>query len=90
MSSIVRQVTTWGPVPGQNAMAANGASPLELSLTLVAAVVECLAFGTASITQGSQSKEGVATLYTEYQVAVIKGYCGLHDTAAIPVIWTLF
>ena len=53
-------------------------------------VIECLVSGTASITQGSQSKEGVAMLYTYYQVAVIKGYCGLHDIAAILVIWALF
>jgi hypothetical protein len=56
----------------------------------MAQVVERLAAGTTAITQQPQQKDGTATMYTEYQVAVIKGYCGLRDTAAIPVIWALF
>ncbi len=29
-------------------------------------------------------------MYTNYQVAVIKGFCGLRETNVIPVIWVLF
>jgi len=67
-----------------------GPSPLEASLTKMAQVVERLAAGTTSITHPAQPKEGTATVYTKYQVAVIKGYCGLRDTGAIPTIWALF
>jgi hypothetical protein len=34
--------------------------------------------------------EAAPSLYTEYQVAVIKGHCGMRETASIPVIWALF
>jgi hypothetical protein len=54
------------------------------------AVMEQLASGTTAITQTPQQKEETATLYTKYQVAVIKGYCGLRDMAAIPIIWARF
>jgi hypothetical protein len=56
----------------------------------VAQVVERLATGTAAAATAAPQKETTATVYTEYQVAVIKGYCGLRDTGAIPVIWALF
>lgn len=46
--------------------------------------------GTTANSQAAQQMEAATTLYTDYQVAVIKGYCGLRETAAIPVIWALF
>jgi hypothetical protein len=67
-----------------------GRSPLEASLTRMAQVVERLASGTTAITHPAPPKDGTATVYTEYQVAVIKGYCGLRDMGAIPTIWALF
>jgi hypothetical protein len=67
-----------------------GPTPLETSITRMAQVVERLATGTAATTHPSQQKESTTTIYTDYQVAVIKGYCGLRDTGAIPIIWALF
>ena len=67
-----------------------GTSLLELLLIRMAALVEHLAAGSTASNQTPHSKEGSTTIYTKYQVAVIKGYCGLRETAAIPTIWALF
>jgi hypothetical protein len=56
----------------------------------MAQVVERLASGAGSNATPAQQKDGTALIYTDYQVAVIKGYCGLRDTGAIPIIWALF
>ena len=69
---------------------AKGNSPLKASMAHMAAVVEKLASGTSTIAQAAQAKDSTPTMYTTYKVAVIKGFCGLRETNAIPVIWALF
>jgi hypothetical protein len=45
----------------------------------MATVVEKVASGTSTIAQGAQAKEAASSMYTDYQVAVIKGtaVCGI-------------
>jgi hypothetical protein len=90
ISNVVRTATTAGLATASNNAATQGTAQLEASMARMAAVVEKLALGTSAAAQAAQAKETAVTMYTNYQVAAIKGFCGLRDTNAIPVIWARF